>query len=30
LTLLMTSHDGQIAPVSTPGTNLARLFDLRA
>ena len=29
LTLLMTSHDGMIAPVMTPGTNLARLFDLR-
>ena len=30
LTLLMTSHDGMIAPVTTPGTNLASLFDLRA
>jgi len=30
LTLLMTSHDGKIAPVTTPGTNLAQLFDLRA
>jgi hypothetical protein len=26
LTLLMTSHDGGIAPVITPGTNLASLF----
>jgi hypothetical protein len=30
LTLVMTSHDGRIAPVTTPGTNLASLFDLRA
>ncbi len=30
LTLVMTSHDGKIAPVTTPGTNLASLFDLRA
>lgn len=30
LTLLMTSHDGGIAPVLTPGTNLATLFDLSA
>jgi hypothetical protein len=30
LTLLMTSHDGGIAPVHTPGTNLATLFDVVA
>lgn len=30
LTLVMTSHDGGIAPVDAPGTNLADLFDLRA
>ncbi len=30
LTLLMTSHDGRIAPVTTPGANLADLFDLHA
>ena len=30
LTLLMTSHDGGIAPVDAPGTNLADLYDLRA
>jgi hypothetical protein len=29
LTLLMTSHDGSIAPVLTEGTNLASLLDLR-
>jgi hypothetical protein len=28
LTLVMTSHDGGIAPVSTPGTNLADLLGL--
>lgn len=30
LTLIMTSHDGGIAPVQTPGMNLAELFDLKA
>ncbi|CAN5836021.1 DUF4438 domain-containing protein [soil metagenome] len=30
LTLLMTSHDGGIAPVPTPGTNLSALFDVVA
>jgi hypothetical protein len=30
LTLLMTSHDGKIAPVVDRGANLADLFDLRA
>lgn len=29
LTLLMTSHDGNIAPVQTPGANLADMFGLR-
>lgn len=29
LTLLMTSHDGKIAPVQTAGANLAELFGLR-
>jgi hypothetical protein len=29
LTVVMTSHDGGIAPVLTPGTNLADLLDLR-
>lgn len=29
LTLLMTSHDGMIAPVQTAGANLADLFGLR-
>ncbi len=30
LTLLMTSHDGGLAPVHTPGTNLSTLFDVVA
>ncbi|TVR95297.1 MAG: DUF4438 domain-containing protein [Trueperaceae bacterium] len=29
LTLLMTSHDGMIAPVQAAGANLAEMFDLR-
>jgi len=29
LTVVMTSHDGGIAPILTPGTNLADLLDLR-
>jgi hypothetical protein len=29
LTVVMTSHDGGIAPVLTPGTNLADLLELR-
>lgn len=28
LTLIMTSHDGAITPVHTPGTNLVELLDL--
>jgi hypothetical protein len=30
LTLLMTSHDGQIAPFQDAGANLAQLLDLKA
>lgn len=30
ITLMMTSHDGAIAPVTTPGTNLVDLLNLEA
>ena len=30
ITLMMTSHDGAIAPVTTPGTNLVDLLQLEA